>query len=68
MCGPILVGFIGYIYGFIAYNATFFVGTGPTINADNKSWRHIFGGNLVRLEKAIASTELWKLVCVAIAM
>lgn len=28
----------------------------------------LFGGNLVRLEKAIASTELWKLVCVAIAM
>ena len=28
----------------------------------------LFGGNLVRLEKAIASTELWELVCVAIAM
>ena len=44
VCGAILVGFIGYIYGFIAYNATFIVGTGPTINADNKSWRHTFWG------------------------
>ena len=64
VCGAILVGFIGYIYGFIAYNATFIVGTGPTINLGDI----LFGGNLVRLEKAIASTELWELVCVAIAM